>query len=107
MHALFLDFSQLPERPHLKTAGVGQDGPSPAHEIVQSFELLDDGGAGPQPEVKGVTENDLRADVGQVLRRHRFHCAVGADGHEDRRFDDTMIQMQTTATRVAVGAVSG
>ena len=62
----------------------------------------DDFEAGAQPEVKGIAEADLGADFLEVARRHRLDRPVGADRHEDRRFDDAVRQRQATAPSGAV-----
>jgi hypothetical protein len=59
--------------------------------------------AGPQPQVEGVAEHDLRADVDQFCRCHRLHGAVSADRHECRRLDRAVRQRQATASRGTVG----
>jgi hypothetical protein len=46
-----------------KAAGVGQDRPVPAHEACAGRHARDDLQPGPQPQVKGVAEADLGADV--------------------------------------------
>ncbi len=56
-----------------------------------------------QPQVKRVAENDLRVNFVEFARLDRLHRAVGADRHEDRRFDDAVIERQTAAARLAVG----
>jgi hypothetical protein len=53
--------------------------------------------------VEGVAEADLRADVVEVARRHRLDRAVGADRHEDRRFDGAVGQREAAAAGGAVG----
>ena len=57
----------------------------------------------PQPEMEGVAEHDLRADVDQLIRRHGLDRAISADRHEHRRLDGTVGQVQATAARGAVG----
>jgi len=56
-----------------------------------------------QPEVEGVAQNDLRADVVQIARRHGFDGAVSADRHKNGGFDDAVFQRQRAATRSAAG----
>ena len=102
VHALFHDLSQLSKRPHLKAAGVRENWAAPAHEVVQTFELVDDRCARPQPEVKRIAKNNLRANIGQHLRRHGFDRAVSAHRHEDRCFNHAVIEVHAPASRVAV-----
>ena len=40
--------------------------------------------AGPQHQVKSVSQDDLAAHLLQFFRRHALDRAVGADGHEGR-----------------------
>ena len=56
-----------------------------------------------QPEMEGIAEADLCADLGEVARRHRLDRAVGADRHEDRGLDDAVVQGQRAAAGGAVG----
>ena len=60
---------------------------------------------GPQPQVEGVAEHDLRADLAQLRGRHRLHRAVGADRHEGRRLDLAVGERERAAARGAVGGV--
>ena len=71
---------------------------------MQSTVRGDDFEAGAQPQVKGVAEADLGADLVQVTRGHCFNRAVGADRHEDRCFDDAMRQGQAAASGETVGS---
>jgi len=65
---------------------------------------LDDLDSGAQPQMERVAKHDLRPDVDEFRRRHRFHGAVGADRHERRRFDRAVLQRQAAAS---CGAVAG
>lgn len=40
-----------------------------------------------QEEVIGVTEDNLGTDRTELVRCHRLDGTLGADWHEDRRFD--------------------
>jgi hypothetical protein len=71
------------------------------HEIVQVAVPADDLGAGPQHQVEGIAENDLRAALDEFLRRHRLDRAVGADRHERRRFDAAALELQPRPSRPA------
>ena len=53
---------RVAEREDLEAARVGQDRPVPAHEPVQPAELGDQLVAGPEVQVVGVAEQDLRAE---------------------------------------------
>ncbi|EHM49730.1 hypothetical protein HMPREF9080_02979 [Cardiobacterium valvarum F0432] len=94
------DFCQTED---LKTAGIGEDGFVPVHELVQTAVRGDDVFAGAQHEVEGVAEDDFRADGVQLFRREAFHGAEGADRHEDRRLHDLAVREgDGAATRVAI-----
>src|ERR1700693_3246940 len=73
----------------------------PAHETVQSLMRGDYVESRPQPEVVGVAENDLRAKLLELARRHGLDRAVGADRHEDRRLNRAVRERQTPAARGA------
>ncbi len=102
-HAFFGNLAHCPQRKHLKPARIGQNRLVPAHETMQSIEFADGVGAGSQPKMEGITENDLRADVLEFDRRHGLYGAVGADRHEDRGIDHAMVQRQLAAPRIAIG----
>ena len=54
--------------------------------------------ARPQVEVIRVAEDDRRADVLEIARRHRLDRALRADRHEDRRLDRSVRGGQDAAT---------
>ena len=74
-----------------------------ALEGVQALELRDDVQPRPQPEVEGIAEADLGADVMQRGRRHRLDRAVGADRHERRRLDRAVRRDEDGGARGAGG----
>ena len=106
-HAVLGDLAQRAQREHLEAAGVGQDRPIPAHEAVQAAVLADHVQPWPQPQMEGVAEHDLGADLVQLARRHRLDRAVGAHRHEDRRLHHAVVQRQRAAARLPLGAVEG
>ena len=85
------------EAPHLEAARVGEDRPLPAHEAVQAAVRGDHLEARAQPQVEGVAEHDLRADLDELRGRHRLDRAVGADRHEHRRLDGAVGEREPTA----------
>src|SRR5690554_1441024 len=89
---------------YLETARVGQYGPVPLHEAVQAAVLLHDLGARAQPQVEGVAQYDLGADLVELVRQHGLDAAIGAHGHEDRRLDSPMIKRDLTAACRAIGS---
>ena len=101
--ALLLDLAHRSQTEHLKTTGIGKDRPLPLHEVVQVAVALDHLGAGSQPEVKGVAQDDLRTDRFDVPRQHALDGTVGAYRHEGRRFHGSARKGQTPPTRLAIG----
>ena len=61
-----VDLAHVGEAEDLEAAAVGEDGAVPVHEAVQAAQLGDELVAGPQGEVVGVAEDDLRADGASV-----------------------------------------
>jgi hypothetical protein len=68
---------------------------------MQAAVREDDLRAGPQHQMEGVAQHDLRADAFQFLGCHRLHGAVGAHGHEGRRFDDAARHRYAATARSA------
>jgi hypothetical protein len=93
------------QREHLEAAGVGEYRSVPAHEAMQAAVFLDDIEPRPQPQVKGVAEDDLRVHFHQLARRHRLDRAIGAHRHEDRRLHRAVVERQRAAARMALGAM--
>ena len=90
MHAFLRDLAQLREAENLEAARVREDRPIPRHEAMQPAEMPDDLDAGPDEKMVGISENDLRAELPQFLRRHGLHRGLRPDRHEDRRLNDAM-----------------
>ena len=82
---LFGDLGQILETENLEPPGIGEDWPIPVHKLVQTAEAANEFVAGTDIEVVGVTEDDLRPDLDQILRCHRLDRTQGAHRHEDRR----------------------
>lgn len=102
-HAFLGDLAHALQAEDLEAAGVGQDGLVPLHEAVQAAVLFHDGGAGAQPQVEGVAQHDLRADVLELVRQHGLDAAVGADRHENGGLDHAVVERQAAAAGAAVG----
>ena len=69
----------------LETARIGGDGTVPAHERVQSAELLDAPNAGRVCEVERVDHERPDSGRGQLLGGDRLDNAAGAVGEEGRQ----------------------
>src|SRR5256714_2674346 len=96
-----MDLAQRAETEHLEAAGVGEKRMRPAYETVQALMRGDDVESRPQPQMVGVAEDDLRAELLELARCHGLDRAVSADRHEDRRLDGAMRERQAPATRGA------
>ena len=57
---------------------------------------------GPEHQVEGVAEDDLRPDIGELFRRHRLDRTVGTDGHECGRINIAAPERQSSAPRFAI-----
>ncbi len=57
---------------------------------------------GPQPQMKGVTQNNLGAQLLKHGWWHPFYCAVSAHWHEDGRKYFPVSKGKPTRTRLAV-----
>src|SRR6266480_4395558 len=97
------DPAELRQAPDLEPAGVGEERAVPRHEPVEAAELADELVAGPEQEVEGVAEHDLRARRTEVVRREALHGAARADGHEHRRLDRAVAGRETAGAGGAVG----
>ena len=96
-NSLVADLAQLREAVDLESAGVSEHGPGPADEAMQAAEVANGFMAGPQVEVIGVAENDLRAERLENLLRNRLDRARRSDGHEYGCLDDLMRQIKTAS----------
>ena len=97
------DLARRGEAVDLEAAAVGEDRAVPAHEAVQAAHLGDEVVAGPQGEVIGVAEDHAGAGRFELVGRQPLDGRLGADGHEDRRFDDAVRRVQPAAAGGAVG----
>ena len=102
LDAVLLDLADFREAENLEAAAVGQNRPVPIHELVQPAGGADDVEAGPDVQVIGVAENDLRAHLAEFARVERLDAALRADGHEHRRLDDAVRGGQSAQARFGV-----
>ena len=70
---------------------------------MQVAMLLNHLGSRAQPEVKGIAENNLRADRFYIARQHALDGAIGAYGHKGRGLYHTTRKGQASATGLAIG----
>ncbi len=71
-------------REHLVAAGVGDDRPPPAHELVQPAHLADQLVARLDEEVERVAEHHVVAELGHLARVQRLHGRRRRKRHERR-----------------------
>jgi hypothetical protein len=86
----------------LVPAAIGEHGPRPTHERVEPATSSNQVIARPKMEVVRVAEDDRGTNVVEITRRHRFHSALGPNGHEHRRLDDTVRCLQLSSTGQAI-----
>src|SRR5262245_39331104 len=60
--------------------------------------------AGPEQQMKRVAEDDLGAELLELLRSHRLHAAVSADRHERGRLDRAARKRNAPAPRGTIAA---
>ena len=101
--AFLVDLAPRGQTENLIAAAVCKDWLVPADESMKTAECADAGGAGPQVEMIGIRENDLRSQRIEVSMRHCLDCALRADRHEGRRVDVAMGRREHTSPRGAVG----
>ena len=95
---------RVAQREDLEAARVGQDRPVPAHEPVQAAELGDQLVAGPEVQVVGVAEQDLRAERRAPRPASSdFTRRLRPDRHERRRLDLAVRGPQHPGPRRPVG----
>src|SRR5207249_1348588 len=85
--ALVRELDQVIETEHLEAAAVGQDGPLPAHEAVQTAQPGDAVRAGAEGEVVGVAQQHLRPQLADFVRGERLDRRLRTDRHERRGVD--------------------
>ncbi len=78
---------RVAQREDLVAARIGQDRAVPAHEAVEPAELGDQLVAGPEEEVVGVAEDDVRAERPHLVGVERLDRRLRPDRHERRRRD--------------------
>ena len=97
-----LNLANVTQAKHLKTTGVGQDGTLPAHEIMQVTMQTNDVSARTQPEVKCITQQNVRTRGAHILGRHTFYRAVGTHWHKSGRLNGASIKRNGAASRQTI-----
>ena len=84
----------MAHREHLEAAGVRDDRPPPAHELVEAAEARDQLVAGLEEEVEGVAEDELVAQLLHLGRVQRLDRAGRGKRNEGRSTDVTVLAMK-------------
>ena len=95
--------ARMRERENLESAGVGQDGAIPAHEAVNAAGATEDFRAGPEQQVIGVCEQDLRAGFLERARQLRLDRRLRPDRHEERRLHFVVQGAKGRGARMRIG----
>ena len=86
LHSFVGHLTQIGEREHLKSTGVGQDRMIPPLEAMESTGAEEDIRTRAEIEVVGVAKDDLSMDIIlQFVAMNTFDRTVRTDGHEDGR----------------------
>ena len=85
--AMRFDFSDLRKAEYLEPAAVGQDGTVPTHETMEAAGGADDFDSGPDIQMIGVAQNDLRAQLAEILHQivGERVVVINHDNHESLR----------------------
>ena len=102
-HAGFGNLTDLGKGPDLKAARICEHGTVPSRKAVKSAEFRDHLSSGSQPEVIGVSENDLSIHCMKVLRMKGLNRALCADRHKDRGFDYAVGRGEPSPAGLAIG----
>src|SRR5947207_2741632 len=107
IHSVFGDLAQAAEAEDLESARVGEQGPLPAHEPVQSAQIADDLVTGTQIKMVSISQNNLRAQFLQCVLRNAFHRTQSAHRHEYRGLDHAMGRSKLPQPRSASLGLNG
>src|SRR5579863_2390717 len=99
--ALLGDFAQGVQAENLEAARIGQDGPRPCHEAMQTGEMADSFDSWPQVKVISISQKNLHSEFFENILRHSFDSCSCAHGHEHGSFDLTMRRQQTACAGLA------
>ena len=106
-HALLVQLAQAGQRHDLKTAAIGEDRVWPSDQLMQTAKAGDTLGAGPQHQVIGIAENDIRPQLAHLIEIHGLDGADSADRHEGGRADDAARHGDFAETRAAARGFQG
>ena len=77
-----VDLRGIAEAEDLETAGIGENGPIPAHELVQPTRTRHHTRARPEIQVIGVRQDNAGARLRELPRRQGFDRRPCAHRHE-------------------------
>ena len=91
--AVGVELAHLGEAEHLETAGIGQVGALPGGEVVQTAGFAQQIESGTQIEVIRIGQDNGGVERFDLFDAQGLDGAIGADGHEDGRFDVAVVGM--------------
>src|ERR1700722_1215720 len=86
-YALVGDFAQFAQAENLKTAGIRKNRARPGHELVQPAQFADQFVARPQKQMVSIRQQNLHAEVFEVLLGLSLYRRRSSHWHECRRID--------------------
>ncbi len=102
LHSALVDPGGIAQTEDLVAPTVRQQRTVPLHETVEPSEPPHHVAAGPERQMIGVGEDDLRPDSPQPLRRDGLDCALGPHRHEARGAYEAARCLQEPGTRLSV-----
>ena len=102
-HPFLVDPPERRQTEHLIPAAVGQDGPPPVHERVETPCSPDNLHPGTKVQMVRVAEDDPRPQLLQLTLLYRFYRPLGPHRHENGCGNLAVTGQETTGTRSAIG----
>ena len=100
----FCNFSVGCQGKYLISTTIGKYGPMPVHKPVQSSRSFQNGSAGAQIQVIGISQDNLGFHLmHELLLIERLYSAHRTNRHKDRGVNRTMIGNQRTGTGSRLG----
>jgi hypothetical protein len=87
----------------LIAAAIGEDWLVPTDELVQAASTGNQLIAGPEHQVIGIAQNDLRINFLEMLRGQGLDDALGSHRHERRRIDGAVSRLERTPPSGSIG----
>ena len=104
---VLLDLPESLEGKHLEAARVGEHRAVPGGEAVEPAQRLYHRLAGPEMQMIGVAQDDLRAGPEYLVRMQPAHRPVGPHRHECRSLHRAVWQGEGSGAGEALGGVKG